>query len=434
MSANARPHTLRAGMVGLGMIFDETYRPMFEELHADGLYRRDFGLVDVELAAVASRTGTRAARTRRPPAPGSPTSRASRERTRRAGDRGGRRRRLRRHAGRPPLRRRETGPRRGQARPDRKAVGARAPGTGRARSRWRGDKSVLAKVVYHKLADPDHKKLRTLVADGVLQHVNNGYCSLLEPKIDQRRPVRRVDRRPQSRHLRRRPLHQADRLHVRPDWLIDASPAPASAASSARPTARRGTRCSCRWSTRTRTAARRRSTSTRAGSRPTTSPATSSRRCSSASTTASGTPTSGSAASSCTVEGRTPASPEDTRRTTTTTATFLEPWGERSQRGYGVEVLRPVRRGGRVRRVRRRAASTGAIALDEMRALRLQRPRGRPQGRGRRAGDGSDPAPTPPRATPDGVARRCPLTGALTLHRPRGRPEPIVLYRRTDQP
>ena len=41
---------------------------------------------------------------------------------------------------------------------------------------------MLAKVVYHKLADPDHKKLRTLVADGVLQHVNNGYCSLLEPK------------------------------------------------------------------------------------------------------------------------------------------------------------------------------------------------------------------------------------------------------------
>jgi predicted dehydrogenase len=41
---------------------------------------------------------------------------------------------------------------------------------------------VLAKVVYHKLLDPDHKKLRTLVADGLLRHVNNGYCSLLEPK------------------------------------------------------------------------------------------------------------------------------------------------------------------------------------------------------------------------------------------------------------
>ena len=31
-------------------------------------------------------------------------------------------------------------------------------------------------------ADPDHKKLRTHVVDGVLRHVNNGYCSLLEPK------------------------------------------------------------------------------------------------------------------------------------------------------------------------------------------------------------------------------------------------------------
>jgi predicted dehydrogenase len=41
---------------------------------------------------------------------------------------------------------------------------------------------VLAKVVYHKLADPDHKKLRTHIVDGVLHHVNNGYCSLLEPK------------------------------------------------------------------------------------------------------------------------------------------------------------------------------------------------------------------------------------------------------------
>src|SRR5439155_19958212 len=41
---------------------------------------------------------------------------------------------------------------------------------------------VLARVVYHKLGDPDHKKLRTHVADGVLRRVNNGYCSLLEPK------------------------------------------------------------------------------------------------------------------------------------------------------------------------------------------------------------------------------------------------------------
>src|SRR5436190_10043149 len=55
-----REKSLRAGMVGLGMIFDDTYRPLFEQLHSEGLYRRDFGPVDVELAAVATRTGSRA--------------------------------------------------------------------------------------------------------------------------------------------------------------------------------------------------------------------------------------------------------------------------------------------------------------------------------------------------------------------------------------
>src|SRR6516164_226860 len=61
---NPTHHRLRAGMVGIGMIFDETYRPLFEQLQAQRLYRRDFGLVDVELAAVASRTGGRAERYR----------------------------------------------------------------------------------------------------------------------------------------------------------------------------------------------------------------------------------------------------------------------------------------------------------------------------------------------------------------------------------
>src|SRR4051812_12481166 len=59
-TVNVTQHRLRAGMVGLGMIFDDTYRPFFEQAHAQGLYRRDFGLVDVELTAVASRTGSRA--------------------------------------------------------------------------------------------------------------------------------------------------------------------------------------------------------------------------------------------------------------------------------------------------------------------------------------------------------------------------------------
>src|SRR5262245_65457359 len=64
-SANLTHHRLRAGMVGLGMIFDDTYRPFFEQMHAEGLYRRDFGLVDIELAAVASRTGSRGERYKR---------------------------------------------------------------------------------------------------------------------------------------------------------------------------------------------------------------------------------------------------------------------------------------------------------------------------------------------------------------------------------
>src|SRR5262249_45124795 len=65
MSLMNAQHRLRAGMVGLGMIFDDTYRPMFEAAHRDGLFRRDFGLVDLELTAVASRTGARAERYRR---------------------------------------------------------------------------------------------------------------------------------------------------------------------------------------------------------------------------------------------------------------------------------------------------------------------------------------------------------------------------------
>jgi len=64
MQHSDSPRRLRAGMVGLGMIFDDTYRPLFEQLHAEGLYRRDFGPVEAELSAVASRTGARAERYR----------------------------------------------------------------------------------------------------------------------------------------------------------------------------------------------------------------------------------------------------------------------------------------------------------------------------------------------------------------------------------
>src|SRR5262245_48622600 len=53
-------NALRAGMVGMGMIFDETYRPFFEQAHAAKVYDPRFGVCEVELAAVASRTGSRA--------------------------------------------------------------------------------------------------------------------------------------------------------------------------------------------------------------------------------------------------------------------------------------------------------------------------------------------------------------------------------------
>ena len=178
----AESNKLRAGMVGLGMIFDDTYRPLFEQLYRDGLYRRDLGCVEVELAAVASRTGTRARRLKES-----------------AGDR------------LPNFASFEEPDAVGQmlahgidaicvATPDDRHFGAArvALAAGKhvliekpsvlrlqeldeliALARQKG---VLARVVYHKLADPDHKKLRTHVFDGVLCHVNNGYCSLLEPK------------------------------------------------------------------------------------------------------------------------------------------------------------------------------------------------------------------------------------------------------------
>jgi len=48
-------------MVGLGMIFDETYRPFFEQAHHQGgIYDKSFGVCEVKLSAVASRTGSRA--------------------------------------------------------------------------------------------------------------------------------------------------------------------------------------------------------------------------------------------------------------------------------------------------------------------------------------------------------------------------------------
>ncbi len=176
------PHVLRAGLVGLGMIFDETYRPCLEAAARIPLFDPATGPVAVELASVATRTGSRAERYRAVAPAGLKafTSFAGTD----AAD----------QLSRSPVDVVCV------ATPDDRHFPA-------ARAALLAGKhvliekpsvlslaeldelvslaersGVLAKVVYHKLLDPDHKKLRTHVADGVLRHVNNGYCSLLEPK------------------------------------------------------------------------------------------------------------------------------------------------------------------------------------------------------------------------------------------------------------
>jgi predicted dehydrogenase len=175
-------HRLRAGMVGMGMIFDETYRPFFEAAHASSLYDRRFGVCAVELAAVASRTGTRADAYRQ--AAGTRIAPF--------------------HSFREPDSIQQLLAQRLDfvcvATPDDRHFSAAKAALEAGKhvliekpsvlslaeldelDYLARQKGVLAKVVYHKLLDPDHKKLRTLVADGELRHVNTGYCTLLEPK------------------------------------------------------------------------------------------------------------------------------------------------------------------------------------------------------------------------------------------------------------
>lgn len=175
-------HALRGGMVGLGMIFDETYRPFFEAVRRQPLYRPDFGVCRVELAAVASRTGRRAQAYLQSAGERIGTFQSfaepdSVEKLLAAGvdfvcvatpdDRHFAAARTALLAGKHVL-------------IEKPSVLSLAELD--ELERLARDKGVLAKVVYHKLLDPDHKKLRTLVADGELRHVNNGYCTLLEPK------------------------------------------------------------------------------------------------------------------------------------------------------------------------------------------------------------------------------------------------------------
>ena len=174
--------TLRAGMVGVGMIFDETYRPFFERAHRDGVYDRRFGDISVPLTAMASRTGTRAAKYKSTGHPAFDSfqnfsGEDSVDQLLAAGvdfacvatpDN--------RHfeAAKKVL---EAGCHLLIEKPSVLKLQELDELVALAAAKQR-----LAKVVYHKLLDPDHKKLRTLVYDNVLQHVNTGYCSLLEPK------------------------------------------------------------------------------------------------------------------------------------------------------------------------------------------------------------------------------------------------------------
>ena len=170
-------------MVGLGMSIDETYRHFFESQRGDSFWLPECGPVRVSLGGVATRTGVRAARLAHEwSAAGEGTF----------GNFVG------------PTAADEL------ARSEVDAVCVATPDDrhfGPARAALRAGKhvliekpsvlslaeldeltalaeanGVLCKVVYHKLLDPDHKKLRTHVADGVLKHVNSGYCSLLEPR------------------------------------------------------------------------------------------------------------------------------------------------------------------------------------------------------------------------------------------------------------
>ena len=182
MTRQAVRPQLRAGMVGMGMIFDDTYRPFFESAHSTGVYDRRFGDVDVTIVAVASKTGQRADRY------------------------------LAQSVGKVPAFHNFSGDDAvtqmlGEnltfacvATPDDRHFDAskaileagvhllvEKPSVLSLKeidelNSIAAKNGVLARVVYHKLLDPDHKKLRTLVHDNVLQHVNNGYCSLLEPR------------------------------------------------------------------------------------------------------------------------------------------------------------------------------------------------------------------------------------------------------------
>ena len=170
-------NSLRVGLVGLGMIADETYLPCFRQLRRTPLYSRETGPVEVEFVAAGSRTGKRGEKllAEWPNLKNLSGPDCVRELVKHVDivciatpdDRHFEAAKLALEAGKHVL----------IEKPSVLTLAELDQLVHIAEGN-----SVLAKVVYHKLFDPDHKKLRTLVRDGVLQHVNNGYCSLLEPK------------------------------------------------------------------------------------------------------------------------------------------------------------------------------------------------------------------------------------------------------------
>jgi D-galacturonate reductase len=174
--------TLAVGMIGAGMIFDETYRPFFEAVARQGIYDPRTGLVNVALSGFATRTGERAERY---------LAVAPTEISRFDNFRGP-------NAVADLLRSDVqvvciATPDDRHFTPARAAIVAgkhvliEKPSVLSLQEldelcALAAKHRVLVKVVYHKLLDPDHKKLRTHVVDGTLRHVNTGYCSLLEPK------------------------------------------------------------------------------------------------------------------------------------------------------------------------------------------------------------------------------------------------------------
>ena len=392
---NAPRSWLRAGMVGMGMIFDETYRPFFEPLHArrplpQGLRPTSRSSSPPSPAAPAARAGLQRARGR----PDRATSPASREPDSVAAcldagvdfvcvatpdDRHFAAAKQALEAGKHVL----------IEKPSVLARRARRARCARAAEACAGQ-SRLSQAL-----DPDHKKLRTLVADGVLQHVNNGYCSLLEPKwicgsqfaewIAGRNPgtyvavhyIKLIDFTFGGRlktivlHRPARPRRPGRRHHLGLDAAADGLRIPRRPRGRLRHPHELG-------HARQLPRLRRAGSAVPLRQRRLERPLAEARR-------------------RVTVEGSTP-----TSRSTTPNnhynGTFLEPWGGRTQRGYGIEVLAAVLRGSRVRRVRRRRRATARPARRDARAAYNDLAADR-AGRRRRAGDGSDPERMPPTGT-----------------------------------